>query len=196
MPEHLSSVGRLRALWALVSADYPSYDLLLPGDPAFICQPQSCDAWCCRNLSVPLDDRELARLAHASGRQVVDLVELEDGRPIRLPLAQPFLLARADNHCAHLGDSLGCSVYDGRPGACRLYPHQVLVIDPETGRPLHTSPSAARVAGRALIADQSSAAVPLLLRHTACPGFTAPPLDEAAWARLLTETIALQFPLE
>lgn len=145
---------------------------------------------------MPLDDGELAHLARTTGRQVIELVELDEGSPIRLPLAQPYLLARANNHCAHLGDSLGCSVYAGRPGACRLYPHQVIVVDPETGRPLHTSPGDARVAGRTLIAGQSSVAIPLLLRHTACPGFTAPPLDESAWATLLTETIALQFPVE
>lgn len=178
-------------VWSRAAESYPAYAPVLPGDPQFICQPAACDAWCCRNLTVPVGESDAARLVTASGRPLRDLVESEAGEPILLPLADPYVLARDDGHCAQLGADLGCTVYAGRPSACRLYPHQVILLDPMTARPRGSADAAASV--EALLAGDSPAALPVLVRHLPCPGFTGPPLSDEAWAALLRDIVALQF---
>lgn len=178
-------------VWSRAADSYPAYSPVLPGDPQFICQPAACDAWCCRNLTVPVGESDAARLVAVTGRSLGDLVESEAGSPILLPLADPYVLTREGGHCAHLGPGLGCSLYEGRPSACRLYPHQVILLDPETARPSSAVDPAACV--ESLLAGAALDVVPILVRHLPCPGFTAAPLSDGAWAALLRETVALQF---
>jgi Fe-S-cluster containining protein len=102
----------------------------MPGSPRFICQPEVCTAYCCHAYSVSLGDAEVARFRHFEGLEPVEFLELdEDSKPIMLPMAEPYLLARQDNHCKMLSPELGCSAYHGRPNACRLYPHFVVFWD-------------------------------------------------------------------
>lgn len=132
----------------------------------------------------------------SSGRQPIHFLETEGDEPLKLPLAQPFLLKRTDNHCALLQDDLACGEYDGRPNACRLYPHFVLFIDPATRKPVHADVSAMHTAIEATLAGTvptPGALVPLLLRHIECPGFTGPPMSFEDWRSLLAETFRLQY---
>lgn len=172
---------------------FPAYSLVLPGSNSFICRAETCNAWCCRSLSVPLGDGDVERLAAASGLAASRFLECEDGEPIALPLAEPYLLARAGGACALLDGALACSCYAGRPTACRLYPFQLLFAD-GTGRPGRPSPadleSLAALPGTV---GNTGSAMPLLLRHSECPGFTGPPLSTAAWATVLRETALLQY---
>jgi Fe-S-cluster containining protein len=183
----------MRAVWEGVAERYLAYRLALPGDATFVCQAELCDAYCCRSYSVGLGDAEVARMQRISGLQPVEFLESEEGEPIRLPLAQPFLLRRRENRCAQLRADLSCEQYEGRPNACRLYPHFVLVFDPKSERPVHADEDAIRAAVTASMTGAEAACVALLLRHIECPGFTGPPMTDAAWQRLFEETYRLQY---
>ena len=175
--------------WKGISPRYEAYALLLPGDPSFICQPHVCDAHCCRKFSVSVGEADRARMERETALAPVQFLESEAGTPITLPLAKPYLLRRAENRCAMLAPDLGCSVYSGRPDACRQYPYQVLFASVEGGiaRP-------SRDEALALLASDSGAGpVALLVRHIECPGFTGEPLSSADWQTLRQSTLALQF---
>ena len=184
---------RMQSVWRSVADRYLAYRLALPGDPSFVCQAELCSAYCCRAYSVGLGDAEVAHMRQTSGLQMVEFLESEDGEPIRLPLAQPYLLRRENNRCAQLREDLGCSQYEGRPNACRLYPHFVLVFEPKTRRPIHADLAAITDAVDAAISDRMAHHAALLLRHVECPGFTGPPMSENDWRTLFQETFRLQY---
>ena len=179
--------------WAKVCERYAAYDLVLPGSATFECQPTLCDAYCCRSYSVNLGEAEVARMAAVSGLRPSRFLESEHGEPIVLPMAQPYLLKRARNRCALLGDDLRCSQYHGRPNACRLYPHFVVFIDTVQAKPVYGDTAAMSAAMDALRAGQEFALVPLLLRHVECPGFTGPPMTTGEWQALFESTYRLQY---
>jgi Fe-S-cluster containining protein len=188
------TLGRMDRAWAAIAERFTAYELVVPGSATFICQAQACAAHCCKVFSVALGDREVTRMTAASGRQPLAFLELEGGEPITLPLLQPYLLARKDGSCVLLGADLLCGEYEGRPDACRLYPHFVLFVDETTGRPVHGDPDRmAQAVAAALDGSEAMPLVPLLLRHLECPGFTGPPLAEPAWRGLLGETYRLQY---
>lgn len=186
-----------RNTWDTVCHRWKAYGLLLPGSPSFICQAQACDAYCCRAYSVPLGEREVSRMARASGFPASRFLECEDGEPILLPLAQPYVLARAGNGCSMLGTALDCTQYDGRPDACRLYPHFILAFEPSAEPRRVTAVDKIRAAvAIAASGEMPPAAIPLLVGHTECPGFTGPPLGGDAWRDILLGTAALQYPAD
>jgi Fe-S-cluster containining protein len=185
----------MQSIWESLSARYEAYQLALPGSPRFICQAELCDAHCCRAFSVNLGDGEVARMERSSGLQPIEFLESEDGELVTLPLAQPYLLKRAENHCALLRDDLGCGQYDGRPNACHLYPHFIIFVDANTGRPVHLERPAMRTAFEAALAGSDEGGhMALLLRHTECPGFTGAPMGEGEWRELFVQTFELQYP--
>lgn len=188
-----AALDRIVAAWDHVRERFGAYSLVLPGTPSFICQPNLCTAHCCNAFSVNLGEAEAARMTRETGMALVQFLELEDGDPITLPLAQPFLLAREGGHCRFLGPELGCTVYTGRPNACRLYPHFVVFVDDATGKVTTPPPGDARRALDALLAGQPLSPVPLLLGHAECPGFTGDPLPLASWRTLLEVTYQLQY---
>lgn len=183
----------MEAAWSQLSERLAAYRLVLPGSPSFICQPEACTAHCCHAFSVNLGEREAERFSRETGRQLVEFVELDDGKPVTLPLAQPYLLARREGQCRFLGDHLGCTVYAGRPNACRLYPHFVVFWDEAERRPLFAPRGDVGRSVTSVLEGDVAAPLPLLLGHSECPGFTGPPLGEAAWRALLRETYQLQF---
>jgi Fe-S-cluster containining protein len=183
--------------WSFLGPRWQAYQLVTPDSPAFLCQPGLCNAHCCRAFSVALGDREVERMQRLGGLIPADFLELEDGRPVRLPLVQPYLLARASDRCTLLGDDLRCTRYHGRPDACRLYPHFAVAFDLETRKPARPGPlPLPELVGRALADRLDGSVVPLLLRHVECPGFTGAPLGDLAWERLFRETAALQAAVE
>lgn len=178
--------------WERVRDRYQAYEILRPGDASFICQPRTCDAHCCRRFTVSLGDQETARLRRESGLAPIEFLESSEGHPLTLPLAQPYVLARKDNHCALLGDDLGCSQYSGRPDACRLYPHQVIWVDATTHRRPRAGHEDLLKAVDQFLAGQASQTVPMLVRHIECPGFTGPALTVEEWKELFVRTARLQ----
>jgi Fe-S-cluster containining protein len=172
---------------------WQAYQLITPETPAFTCQPHLCDAHCCRKFTVNMGDGEVARLERTTGLIPAEFLEVEDGRPIALPLAQPYVLAHRQQGCHFLGADLGCTAYPGRPEACRLYPHFVVAFDLEHGRAQRDrAPELPGLVESALAGEDTGAMVPLLLRHSECPGFTGEPLGFEAWSSLFRATAKLQ----
>ncbi len=189
-----AGTAKQEAAWALIEERYTGYGLVLPGDPSFICQAERCDALCCRAYSVAVNDEEVERLAAATTFPAARFLECEDGEPINLPLERPFVLGREDDHCVFLSQDRSCQQYAARPDTCQLYPHQILFVNPSSGRVMQPSPAEQQQAVHALLAgDPVAGSVPLLLRHLECPGFTGPPTNPADWAALLRVTYALQW---
>lgn len=185
----------MASAWVLLAPRYGAYSLVVPGAPSFVCQAEACSAHCCRAFSVNLGEGEVDVLSRWSGLEPVHFLELEDGEPITLPLAQPYLLARREGQCGLLGPDLRCTQYHGRPAACRLYPHFVVGFDRAEGQPVHGDSAGIRAAvERVLRGAEADGLVPLLLGHVECPGFTGPPLDEPGFLALLAQTAELQHP--
>jgi Fe-S-cluster containining protein len=182
----------LRRAWVHAADAFPAYALVMPGDASFICQAQECNAYCCRAFSVPLGEREVTRLARTSGLPRNRFLEGEGGEPLILPLVQPYLLVRNEGSCALLRNDAGCGQYEGRPDACRMYPHQLLVLRDGGVTAAGATEVRGRLGGMAL--GFSGEPTVLLLKHVECPGFTGPPLTDAQWFGLLHETCELQFP--
>ena len=156
------NTAELEAAWGQVRERYGSYRLVLPGDPSFICQPHECDAYCCRAFNVALDGGEAERLGAATRWPAARFLESEDGEPIALPLAKPFVLGRREGHCVFLDAELTCEQYDARPDACRSYPHQVVFVDAASGRPAQPLREAGQRAVEAVVAGEAAeGALPL-----------------------------------
>lgn len=183
----------METAWSELEGRLAAYRLVVPGNPSFICQPEACTAHCCHAFSVNMGEAEAARMTRETGMQMVDFVELDDGVPVTLPMAQPYLLARSEGQCRFLGGDLGCTVYAGRPNACRLYPHFVVFWDPAARKPIFGARPGFADAVKAALAGDVPGPIPLLLGHSECPGFTGPPLQESTWKSLLLETYQLQF---
>lgn len=181
--------------WSLVQERFSAYALLVPGDASFDCLSSDCPAHCCRKYSVSLGENEVQRMITASGRAPIEFLETENGEPIAFPLAQPFMLSRTDGACTLLGDNLLCGEYEGRPDACRQYPHHVLFIDTTNAKPVYGDLE--RMAEAiAWFADSSSAppdCVPVLVKHLDCPGFGGTALPSTEWDSLIDETVRLQY---
>ncbi len=169
---------RIDALRETLRERYPAYSLVVPGDPSFVCQASSCEALCCHRFSVPVSEAGAGRMERSSGLPRRAFLECEDGVPIALPMVEPYLLRRSDGHCSLLRADMACGQYEGRPDACRLYPHQVLFLD-STGMPQETLPR--------------GEAEPLLIRHNDCPGFTGPPLTPDEHHATLRATATMQY---
>ena len=185
---------QMASVWEGLRQRFPAYELLLPGSPTFVCLAEACPSHCCKIYSVSLGEREVERMKRFSGLEMVDFVECEEGRPITLPLAQPYLLARREGTCALLGHDLRCGQYEGRPDACRLYPHFVIVIRTVDSKPIYSDVTNVRAAVVAAAGGGGHRGfVPLLLRHLECPGFSGPPLAEEGWRELIRETARLQY---
>ena len=185
--------AHMRRAWAEIAPRFSAYELVLPGSSAFICQAADCGARCCRAFSVNLGEAEAERFSRTSGLQRAEFLECEDGRPIALPLAQPYLLARAGGGCKQLGADLGCAQYEGRPNACRLYPHFIIFVEPETARPVYGELEGMERSFLAVLGGDAGPYAALLLRHVDCPGFTGPPMTGGQWQELFEETYLLQY---
>ncbi len=93
---------------------------------SFACHPKvKCFTECCRMLELALTPYDVLRLRQATGLSSEALlaeyiiIEQESGEPF-----PRFYLTMVDDgreSCVFIGKS-GCTVYDHRPGACRIYP--------------------------------------------------------------------------
>ncbi len=187
----------MRAAWSVVADRFQAYDLVVPGATAFHCLMGDCTEHCCNRYTVNLSDHDVDRVVRASGRSPREFLECEDGEPISLPIAQPYILTRAGGTCVFLQSDLACGVYEGRPNACRLYPHFVLFVDPVSGRPTYGDVHAIAASFRDWLSGHPGPLVPVLMRHRACPGFEgARRLPENEWFTILRETARIQYAPE
>jgi uncharacterized protein len=75
---------------------------------------------CCYGKAIPVNPYEIARLAEVLGTTTTDVLAR------CTTTGGAILAARPDDACIFLGER-GCSVHQGRPLACRLYPLGLLV---------------------------------------------------------------------
>lgn len=106
----------------------PDFVARIEGDQvfAFACHPGvPCFTECCRMLELALTPYDVLRLRKATGLSSETLlaeyiiIEQQPGEPF-----PRFYLTMVDDgreSCVFVGKS-GCTVYDHRPGACRVYP--------------------------------------------------------------------------
>ncbi len=94
--------------------------ILEPGDPFQIsCDVNGCSANCCtKSAPVILNPYEIALICRESGMSYEDLLDIVDTDRAR---SFPLVMLPRDPAC-HFWTGKGCSIYRGRPLACRLYP--------------------------------------------------------------------------
>ncbi len=187
----------MRAAWSVIADRFQAYDLVVPGTVAFECLMGDCTEHCCNRYTVNLSERDVDRVMRVSGRPTREFLECEDGEPIALPIAQPYVLARAEGTCVFLQTDMACEIYEGRPNACRLYPHFVLFVDPASGRPTYGDVQAITRSFRGWLNSEPAPLVPVLMRHRACPGFQGSRLlPDDEWLAILRETARIQYAPE
>ncbi len=199
-PEALREMlGRAQAAWLRIDPRRPER-LVTPATPAFRCQPDTCNAACCRVYVAPVTWWDAGLLRRGGLDVSVAVIDAEELRPpemrpqeMRQPPASPRIsLRRTDaGACVFLGSDRRCGIYPHRPNGCVLYPYTLAFVDAETQRllPDNQDPAALDHAVRVAAGrDPGTAAViPALLRDSWCPGFTDAPLGEAGYARLLLD---------
>lgn len=201
-PAHLTNLAR--TTWDTIGGGADR--LVTPDSPAFTCQPNLCDSMCCRapyTASLSIWDIEALERQHLDAAQFLAIGASSAPHPATVHRDRPgykreehrstlwWLDQPTDERCTFLGSDGGCSVYDARPNGCAQYPH-TLVFTPIDSPKLVARHSdiealdlAVRIAAGAAVG--AAAYVPLVLRDTACPGFTGPPIGRNAYQRLLLE---------
>lgn len=184
----------MASAWNLMSERFAAYELVIPGTTAFTCLMAACSQHCCNRYTVNLSERDVDRVVRHSRLAPREFLECEEGEPLSLPLAQPYVLSRAQGTCVFLGPDMGCQQYEGRPNACRLYPHFVLFVDPATAKPTYGDMVAIQESLCDFLSGNASLLVPVLMRHRACPGFEGDRLvTEFEWFAILRETARIQY---
>lgn len=183
--------------WEKMSERFAAYSLVIPGTTAFRCLASECTEHCCNRYTVNLSAHDVDRVVRVSGLAPRAFLECEDGEPLALPLAQPYILARAGGTCVFLAGDMSCGHYEGRPNACRMYPHFVLFVDRETGKPTYGDTTAIARSFADWLAGGEASLVPVLMRHRACPGFEgARKLGTDEWLEILRGTARIQYAPE
>ncbi len=92
----------------------------------FSCHPWvSCFGECCRKLRLMLTPYDILRLRKRLGLSSGEFIEKFTTMELKPPTYAPLLFLKmkegSDGECPFLSSS-GCSVYQDRPSACRVYP--------------------------------------------------------------------------
>jgi Fe-S-cluster containining protein len=93
---------------------------------SFTCHPGvPCFNSCCADVNIVLTPIDVLRLARRLGMHTREFLETHTSNPITKDLQLPIVMLKmADdegNPCSFVGDR-GCTVYEDRPWACRMYP--------------------------------------------------------------------------
>jgi uncharacterized protein len=93
---------------------------------AFSCHPGlGCFTRCCGNVNIFLTPVDLLRLARRLRLSTGDFIDQHTLTPITKDLHLPVKMLRMgddpDRRCPFVGEK-GCTVYEDRPWACRMYP--------------------------------------------------------------------------
>ncbi len=113
-----------------------SYPRMSEGDTfTFACDRNlPCFTRCCADVNIVLTPYDVARMRHRLGISAEAFLERHAVIPFtpHQPFPVPILKLRDDagKHCPFLQDG-GCSIYEDRPWACRMYP--VGVASPKEG---------------------------------------------------------------
>ncbi len=98
-----------------------------PEDPfRFACNPNvPCFTRCCADINILLTPQDVLRMARYLGMSTTDFLEHHTLTPITKDLHLPVALLKMgdddEKHCPFLGEQ-GCTIYEARPWACRMYP--------------------------------------------------------------------------
>lgn len=92
----------------------------------FDCHPGvACFTRCCEDVSIVLTPADVLALARKTGLETRDFLERHTLNPITKDLHLPVVMLRMgaapEKRCPFV-TAEGCSVYDARPWACRMYP--------------------------------------------------------------------------
>jgi Fe-S-cluster containining protein len=92
----------------------------------FACHPGvPCFNSCCADVNIVLTPYDVLRLARRLGMHTREFLETHTSNPITKDLQLPIVMLRMKDEeakpCPFVGDQ-GCSVYEDRPWACRMYP--------------------------------------------------------------------------
>ncbi|MCP4898238.1 MAG: YkgJ family cysteine cluster protein [bacterium] len=92
----------------------------------FTCHPDvPCFNECCSDVNIVLTPLDILQLARGAEMTTRDFLETHTMNPITKDLQLPIVMLKMKDEekreCPFLGDA-GCSVYETRPWACRMYP--------------------------------------------------------------------------
>ena len=92
----------------------------------FTCHPGvPCFNSCCADVNIVLTPIDVLRLARRLGMNTREFLETHTSNPITKDLKIPMVMLRMTTEegkpCPFVGDE-GCTVYEDRPWACRMYP--------------------------------------------------------------------------
>ncbi len=100
----------------------------LAGDSSFCfdCQPKiDCFTNCCSDVNIVLTPADVLGLARKTGLRTRELLDKHTLNPITKELHLPVVMLRMgpapEKRCPFVSEK-GCSVYEARPWACRMYP--------------------------------------------------------------------------
>jgi Fe-S-cluster containining protein len=92
----------------------------------FTCHPGvPCFNSCCADVNIVLTPIDVLRLARRLGMNTREFLETHTSNPITKDLKIPMVMLKMTTEdgkpCPFVGDQ-GCTVYEDRPWACRMYP--------------------------------------------------------------------------
>jgi Fe-S-cluster containining protein len=92
----------------------------------FDCQPNvTCFTNCCADVNIVLTPADVLALARRTGLTTGEFLDRHTMHPITKDLHLPVVMLRMgaapEKRCPFVGEK-GCSVYEARPWACRMYP--------------------------------------------------------------------------
>lgn len=107
----------------------------------FTCHPGvPCFNRCCADVNIILTPYDVLQLARRAGLHTRVFLDTYTGNPITKDLQLPMVILKMrddeDKKCPFVGDR-GCTVYEDRPWACRMYPLGMAIpparagVDPE-----------------------------------------------------------------
>jgi Fe-S-cluster containining protein len=100
--------------------------LSLSSSFCFDCRPDvSCFTNCCSDVNIVLTPADVLALARRTGLTTREFLDRHTLMPITKELHLPVIMLRMGDapakRCPFVGEK-GCSVYEARPWACRMYP--------------------------------------------------------------------------
>jgi Fe-S-cluster containining protein len=118
----MNGVERLKAE---ILRDYPRYT---EDDRfSFCCHTQiSCFNKCCANVNIFLSPYDILRMKNHLGMTSEQFLQcytlMPTDRHQKYPVVLLEMTDAEDKHCPFVSDEEGCTIYEDRPWACRMYP--------------------------------------------------------------------------
>jgi hypothetical protein len=105
----------------------------------FACQPKlDCFTQCCSDINIVLTPADVLNLARRTGLATRDFLDRHTLLPITKELHLPVVMLRMgpapEKKCPFV-TAQGCSVYEARPWACRMYPVGMALPPARAGAP-------------------------------------------------------------